>query len=238
MIKYALRENHLVNAPNDQKSYVAQVVDQIIYDNDQIAQLMVERGSTVTKADILAVLQLYEETIFSLIPKGVSIDTNIFNSSYSISGKFESIDDVFDAHRHQKHYNLHPKKTLVELLSKLETHKVKKTGTEPHIEQVIDSKTQKTDSLITRGDTIRIKGSKLKFDASDPQQGVFLLVQDGILTRINRIDENTQSNILAHIPEDFAQGEYLLQIRTMLNTSGKASKTAKMGQFHLPLTVI
>ena len=52
-INYCLLENNLTSDPND---YAAQVKITSSADLEQIADRMIEQGSTVTKADILAVL--------------------------------------------------------------------------------------------------------------------------------------------------------------------------------------
>ena len=56
MLKYALRENLLTPQPND---YMAQVTDSRSYNLEQIIDKMIERGSTLTKADITAAMQVY-----------------------------------------------------------------------------------------------------------------------------------------------------------------------------------
>jgi len=51
MLKYALRENLLTPEPDD---YMAQTVDARSYSGEEIVELMLKRGSTLTKADAAA----------------------------------------------------------------------------------------------------------------------------------------------------------------------------------------
>ena len=51
MLKYALRENLLTPEPDD---YMAQTVDARSYRGEEIVELMLKRGSTLTKADAAA----------------------------------------------------------------------------------------------------------------------------------------------------------------------------------------
>ena len=51
MLKYALRENLLTPAPDD---FMAQVQDVRSYTLDEIIDLMMQKGSTLTRADVKA----------------------------------------------------------------------------------------------------------------------------------------------------------------------------------------
>lgn len=58
MLKYCLRENLLTPDEND---YMAQTADVRSFSLDEIIDLMMQKGSTLTKADTKATLQVYGE---------------------------------------------------------------------------------------------------------------------------------------------------------------------------------
>ncbi|MDR2754324.1 MAG: hypothetical protein LBC20_01335 [Planctomycetaceae bacterium] len=58
MLEYHLVENLLTPAPDDA---MAQIVNLRTYTDEEIAELMLKRGSLLTKADILAVLEVYRK---------------------------------------------------------------------------------------------------------------------------------------------------------------------------------
>ena len=68
MLKYCLRENLLTPDEND---YMAQAADVRSFSLDEIIDLMMEKGSTLTKADTKAVLQVYCEVVSAIIKGGV-----------------------------------------------------------------------------------------------------------------------------------------------------------------------
>ena len=68
MLKYCLRENLLTPDEND---YMAQTADVRSFSLDEIIDLMMEKGSTLTKADTKAALQVYGEVVSALIKGGV-----------------------------------------------------------------------------------------------------------------------------------------------------------------------
>lgn len=68
MLKYSLRENLLTPAPDD---CMAQTVDVRSYNQDELIDLMMKRGTTLTKADVAAVLQVYTEETEWLVKHSV-----------------------------------------------------------------------------------------------------------------------------------------------------------------------
>lgn len=72
MLKYSLRENLLTPAPDD---YMAQVTDVHSYTIDEIIDLMMEKGSTLTRTDVAATLQVYGEVVSAIVKDGAAVNT-------------------------------------------------------------------------------------------------------------------------------------------------------------------
>ena len=64
MLKYSLRENLLTPAPDD---YMAQAQDVRSYTLDEIIDLMMDKGTTLTRVDVAATLQVYSEVVSTII---------------------------------------------------------------------------------------------------------------------------------------------------------------------------
>ena len=232
MLKYALRENLLTPQPND---YMAQVTDSRSYNLEQIIDKMIERGSTLTKADITAAMQVYTETVCSLLEEGLQINTPLINTSMSISGVFEGATDSFDASRHTVNINITPGTKLKETLAKVKTQKVEAASTDPFVTEVKDIVSGVVNECLTAGGILQAAGSRLKFDNTDEAQGVFLVPETGNAVRCNIVAENKPARIMAMIPADITAGTYYLEIRSKLDSSGKATKNLKVGRFNKPL---
>ena len=85
MLKYCLRENLLTAKPDD---YMAQVTDSHVFTLDDIIDRMVKRGTTVTRTDLVAIMQLYTEECSFIVEEGGTLNTPLINTSMSISGVF------------------------------------------------------------------------------------------------------------------------------------------------------
>ena len=234
MLKYSLRENLLTPAPDD---YMAQAADVRSYTLDEIIDLMMDRGSTLTRADVTATLQIYGEVCSSIIADGSAVNTPLMNTSMSIAGVFEGAGDSFDRKRHTINLNLSAGTLLREAVTKVKTEKTESANTAPYITEVVDIVSGKVNESLTKGGVVQLTGSRLKFDQKDEAQGLFFVPETGTPVRAAVIAENKPARLMAIIPAELAAGVYTIEVRTKLSGGGTKLKAVKKGSFAKPLTV-
>ncbi len=235
MLKYALRENLLTAAPDD---FMAQVQDVRSYTLDEIIDLMMQKGSTLTRADVAAVLQIYGEVCASIIADGSALNTPLMNTSLSISGVFNGANDSFDKKRHTVNLNITAGILLRDVLPKIKCEKTEGASTDPYITEVTDIVTGTANTTLTKGGVVQLVGSRLKFDAKDTAQGIFFVPETGEAVRAAVIAENKPARLMAIIPADLAAGTYYIEVRSKHSGGGKPLKAVKAGRFAKPLTVV
>ena len=235
MLKYCLRENLLTPAPDD---YMAQVTDVRSYTLDEIIDLMMDKGTTLTRADVAATLQVYGEVCSSLIKDGAALNTPLMNTSMSISGVFDGANDSFDKKRHTVNLNLTAGTLLRDAVTKVKCEKTEGASTDPYITEVTDIVTGTANTTLTKGGVVQLVGSRLKFDAKDAAQGIFFVPETGEAVRAAVIAENKPARLMAIIPADLAAGTYYIEVRSKHSGGGKPLKAVKAGRFAKPLTVV
>lgn len=233
MLKYALRENLLTPAPDD---YMAQAADVRSYTLDEIIDLMMEKGTTLTRADVAATLQVYGEVVSAIIKDGSAVNTPLMNTSMSISGVFDGANDSFDKKRHTVNLNITAGTLLRDAVTKVKCEKTEGASTDPYITEVTDIVTGTVNTTLTKGGVVQLVGSRLKFDAKDTAQGIFFVPETGAPVRAAVIAENKPARLMAIIPADLAAGTYYIEVRTKIDMGGKKLKTHKTGRFNKPLT--
>ena len=233
MLKYSLRENLLTPAPDD---YMAQAADVRSYTLDEIIDLMMEKGTTLTRADVAATLQVYGEVVSAIIKDGSAVNTPLMNTSMSISGVFDGANDSFDKKRHTVNLNMTAGTLLRDAVTKVKCEKTEAAGTDPYITEVTDIVTGTVNTTLTKGGVVQLVGSRLKFDAKDTAQGIFFVPETGEAVRATVIAENKPARVMAIIPADLAAGTYYIEVRTKIIGSSQKSKTLKTGKFDKPLT--
>ncbi|GHT74274.1 hypothetical protein FACS189456_5540 [Bacteroidia bacterium] len=235
MLDYSLVENLLTAAPDDA---MAQVVNVRSYSEDEIADLMLKRGTLLTKADILAVLEVYREVIGDIVADGSAVNTPLMHIAPSIAGVFNGLGDSFDPARHTIRVNLNKGAALRLAAGRIKTKKVQVADPIPYIVEVKDVLSGSVNDHLTAGGVVEMRGSRLKFVENDDTNGIFLLpATDGAEIRLSAVAENKPARLIAMLPADLAAGDYHLEVRTNFVGSTKISHNLKVGRFHKALTV-
>ncbi|UTC64039.1 DUF4469 domain-containing protein [Treponema sp. OMZ 788] len=234
MLKYCLRENLLTAKPDD---YMAQVTDSRVFTLEDIVDRMVKRGTTVTRTDLAAIMQLYTQECTYIVEEGGSLNTPLINTSFSISGVFDGADDSFDAKRHSLNLNISSGLALKEALTKTKAEKTETASTDPYITAVCDKLNGTTDT-VKIGSVMEIIGSRLKFDPKDEEQGVFAVTGTNAI-RCAAVVENKPARLIVILDPAVPPGDFTLEVRTKLDSNGKTTtKTLRKGYYHKTLKAI
>lgn len=194
-----------------------------------IFDVMVFRGSSINKADMLGVFEDLRDTVVLELLDGKKVKTPLGIIGISIHGGFVSEDDVFDPSRHRIDIHITPGEHLRDAVIKhLQVKKQERVipSPSPRIYTNPSLEEQET-NLLTPGGMARISGYRLKFDNADMEQGIFLLPLDpnnkpdaGRLTvRIAVVGRNKGRELLFMVPADLAAGAYALEVKARFGTT-------------------
>ena len=169
---------------------------------------------------------------------GSAVNAPLFNTSFSVSGVFSSMADTFDKSRHSVSVNVSAGTALREAVKSVKTEKTEGASTDPYITEAADVVSGAVNSTVTAGGILRLTGSRLKFDAADAAQGVFLVPENGgEAVRCSVVAENKPARVMVMVPADIASGTYYAEVRTKLDSSRQPGKRLKTGRYGRPLTV-
>lgn len=191
------------------------------YNLEDVFKNMTREGSTVTTAEAMAVFEEITRGIIGILEEGHAINTPLFNISSSVTGVFEGEEDRFDSNRHNVQINLNSGVRLKNLTDTIRPELVEGSIPIPTLKYLQDNVSGTQNELLTPGGGARIKGSRLKYDQEDPQQGIFF-IHSGDQTE-HRVDleplRNKPQDLIFTLP-DLPAGEYELEVRnTLKNTS-------------------
>lgn len=233
-IRYKLFRTRLTLKP---ENYIARTHEVPAYDMDGIIGRMLEKGSTVTRTDILAVLNSFFETVGTLTAEGYVIKTKLFRTNFSISGLFDGVKDMFDKNRHTLKVNINMGEVFREALTKVQMEKVVPLDVVPHILQVIDNASGSVNDTVASGGIVEITGNHIRIRGDSADNGVYFVAADGAKHEVVTIVENKPSRLFVVLPTLVA-GQYALQITTQYNKGNRLSDVPKTGIFSEFLTVV
>ncbi|MBI9062689.1 MAG: DUF4469 domain-containing protein [Marinilabiliaceae bacterium] len=217
-LRYGLVSNHLTDDPND---CMAVTTENDTITSKTLVEQMIGKGSTVTKAEALSVIEEFEYAVVKAVKNGNNVSTDLFKIYPSVSGVFSDREDGFDNSRHAIKLNLNPGKRLSEAITDMDLKKVEITSPKPILQQFINLKSNEINETLTPGQIAAIKGSLLKFDPADMQQGVFLINESGTETRVTNVIKNKPSELMFFVPDSLATGSYYVEVRTIFPKSKK-----------------
>ena len=215
---YALVDNPLTP---DQTDLRATMKPQKSVSEDELIEMIVLHNTGVTESTARKVLAEYTKALRYFLEKGRRVNTPLLNTNYSISGVFTSDEDSFDPGRHRLNLNLKPGLAIKDVVEQAELRKVEAGTSVPLLSTYFDTETGAKNDILTPNEMGRISGKRLKFDESDPAQGVFLINDKSKAYRVSKFAECRPSKIIFKVPANLPIGTYALEVRTEGDKVGK-----------------
>lgn len=225
-ISYVLIDNKLTPDPNDLRAQVQIAGTATIED---LANDVVRPGSTVTKAEFLAMYEEFKTAALRRVLRGENVVTDLFILRPGLAGVWRDGNDTFDPTRHRGQINLSAGTFLrrAEPEMKFTLVRAGRALSEPFPETLEDFTSDKTDDTLTKGGIARLSGSSLKHDPADPTQGVFLVRSNGTTIRVDTYKTNKPSEQLFVVPAALTAGTYRLEVRSK-NQGSSVLRTAAL----------
>lgn len=209
-IKYYLQPNPITPDPNDQS---ARVVSNQVHDVDSITKEMLRRGSTITEADVRAVLKVFFEVVTDEVAEGNNVNLPLVNIKPGINGVFINATDSFDPSRHIRKANVSNGILLTQKMNQASVEKITVPIAAPALVQYLDVNTQNTNSILSPGGIGQIVGEELKFNPVNPAEGIYFVASDGTATKVTVLASRTEGKLVFSIPTTLITGNYTLEVR-------------------------
>lgn len=211
MLKYCLYPNNLAPEKNQ---YLGKVITYGTVTEDKMIDRLYNRGTTLTKTDIKAVLMLLTEEIENCMVEGEAVNLPFANFLPVIKGVFHQTQRKYRYEEHQLSCSVSLGKSLRQLHKrKYQVKRISLPGPYPKPKALRDFESQTENEIITPGGVASLMGDKLTFDITDTRQGIFLF-KDSNKFRINTVAEIKAKKVIFSIPRDLPPGEYGLLVRS------------------------
>lgn len=224
-VKYKLQKPSFSNSGD---YYIATVKVNRSLDVDAIVEEMLKRGSTITHADVVAVLHVFFETASYELAEGNSIKTPLVNLRPVIRGRFKGSNDQFDHTRHSISASASAGPRLKEIVGDAKAVKAISQDRFPRILEYRDVSSGTTNSVLTGGGIGMIRGEDLKFDMAALDEGIFISTKEGQEIRINNIAFVKNKSVTFGLP-GLVEGESCtLTLRRRFGKSSGALREASL----------
>jgi hypothetical protein len=214
-IHYALFENNVTSDPDDYSAAV-QVVDSA--DLEALVRRMLERGSTTTRADILAVMEDAIGACEALLLDGMRVNFGGLVELFPrLRGVFNGVTDTFDPARHSVDVGANPgirvRQTVRDQAGVVKDEAVKPS---PNPLEYRDVGSDTTNDQVTVGNIGQLSGSRLKYDESQADEGVYFVATAGGETKVTTVQKNKPAQLVFLVPAGLVAGTYYLEVRARM----------------------
>lgn len=182
------------------------------------------RDTALEKSDLRAAFYLIKENLSNLLADGYVVHTPIGKFKPGIQGSLDKETDAFLPHKEGSGHSMHitylaDKELRKDTLSRARFIRTAGKGIPaPRITDTANLSRNQAHSFIP-GDVIEIKGSNLKCNTDQENEGIFLQNEQGDRLRINRFIIESNNRYVSIIPE-IPDGMYSVAIR---KSRGKAN---------------
>lgn len=228
-IRYFLLDNKMTPAEGKQR---AQVASRGTITMKDIIDRAMDRGTSVTRTDMVAVMELFHDVAIDFAAQGYTVLTPLCNVRAGVRGMFADSDAIFKKGEHELRPAVSPGLGLKKKFKTVKAEKVDGGRNKPCLDHLSDTESDTRDTEITPGGMARLCGSRLSFVANDPLEGIFLKPAGAAAIRVTKYSRSKPSEIIFRIPEGLAPGLYTLSVRSHLGT-----KTLREGQLQGDLEI-
>ena len=218
--------------------FTAIVYPEKTLNTERLLDIMVDKGTTLTKTDLVAVFNIINEEVTKASERGEAINLPLFNTSFSISGVFDSPLDSFDGNRHKLNLNLTKGVLLRAAEKKVKLEKTNIVAPLPQIMEVIDFKSGTVNDRLTPDGVVEARGFNLKIEGDDPACGLWFVNESGTQLKSEIFIENKPSKVTAFVPAALTPGVWQLKVITQHSSGGGSLKTPKIFVYPMDLRVV
>lgn len=224
MIQIFTYQNPLKVSDGKNKYCFRSVVDQTL-DSEQLIKEIVSYNSTITEADVRAVLAILDDKVKHFVNLGYKVELPFGYMFNKANGTVAKLNDGFveGTLNHRITTAFRFKDDAAEEMTKNAAYKMAGSGyvQKPEIKEIYSVLANGKESEkveFAKGSMIRIKGKNVSFDTEDSNQGIFLVATDKTETRISNYNRIGISIMESYVPSDIADGIYEVKLVTKPGT--------------------
>jgi hypothetical protein len=182
---------------------------------DMLVAIMAGANTTVSRQDIIVVLDLLESAVRQELLNGNRVITNLFSASVSVMGGFESADEEFDRASNKVKVNMSTARGLQNYVDyAARTEKVRGKTRAPEVDRVYDFTTAEANETVTPGAMAELKGCNLFLNGTDSGEGIYFVEKEtGNTVKVEAIHRKTAGTVLFTVPWEIPAGTYTVSVR-------------------------
>lgn len=160
-IKYYTETNKL--AQSEEHAFVARIKRNDVVDQETLINTMAGWNTTLTRQDIISVLDLFKEVVLHEVMQGNTVITDFFKTGLVVKGGFKTAKESFNKKKHKLHIKLNTNSQINKHLNnKVRMARILNQPRFPNIYEIRNLDQKEAVNHFRLGALMEIKGFELK----------------------------------------------------------------------------
>jgi len=217
-MKYFIFQTRLLN----ESKFIGRVVLKGTYNQEALVERMLEMGSSLTKPDITAVIQLLSQAIERVCAEGYKVNLDgVLQITPALGGTFDGKNDTFTTPRNSVYLTAQVARAMNERISRnLAVEKVIVDESRPILMEVTDSEASAGADTLVFGHIVSVSGKRLKFDQAQTAEYLRLVnaANPSEFVAVTSFHKVGDQELVFRLPQTtFAEGYF--EVASSLGTS-------------------
>lgn len=233
--------------PSNYQRTKGELIPQVLlarnYTLNEIVDRLTANASPLDAETLRCAASMLMNEIEDCLIEGASVSTPLGTLTPAVTGVWNSTDRLQPEARQQNtatvRYTL--SRQMKDALAHPLFHSIAATGFRLSIFSVEDTASHTTNERLTPGRTIVLRGHLLLMNGDLPQRGLYLVDANTEQTVCHILPDefvfNTRGRIIAQLPQDLPEGEYLIRVVGQCTTGPRPMKQAAEYTTKTPLKV-
>ncbi|MEC5395804.1 DNA-binding domain-containing protein [Bergeyella sp. RCAD1439] len=236
-LKAWLRPNLLTK--DDPSDFVAVPLSAGSLGIPEIVEALRKEGMEIRTETAVDILTRFNRKASELVLNGYSVNTGLVYMRPAIRGVFYG--KTWDKEKHTVYVNVNQGTELRKAAADTKVEILGEQSGPMSVFSITDTTTGKSDGTLTRGRNAEIRGTFIKIDGGNPQNGVVLKnidTQTEVKLAPEKIALNEPSRLLILVPADLELGNYELSITTQFTKGNVLLKDPRTETLSTPIVIV
>jgi len=218
-LNITVHKNYL---PTCQSPYTVRSENSEVIKFNRLVDLMAKEGTTLTKTDLLASMELEKDEVVKQLAEGKVVKTAMGSFFACASGTMDSVDQSFlvkdPTNNHELRVHFRPDRDFEQQVID-ELIVVREETVDLGRPKIITVRPvgDGDSGAIRVGGMVEVRGLRLRFDPKTEAQGVFFIGEAGAAVRSAFYPVIMPASVLASVPGSLAAGTYAVAVRAAVN---------------------
>ena len=226
IINYCIEKRNLPASKGE--VFTGRILHRQVIRQEGLIDIMAHRNTTLSRQDIIGVLDLFHEVVLDNIEKGNMVSTPLFRTGFSLKGEFSSLTDKIDYRKHKPRVTIRLARGLSGRLMKgVRLHRKRNQNKGFYIRELRHLGAKEESGSFSPGDVIEVRGKGLRVYHCSAEYAIQLCRDYRPVADLTVISLDN-GKAVTRIPAGVQPGEYKIALIKRFNGTERTAESTRV----------